>query len=252
MAQAVASAIGEQLPATQALQLRQVQLMIPSQPSLTAPHWPGGQVGVQPQTPAVPPPPQVTPVPVHAWPQLPQLLVSLWRFTGVPAQVPFVQTSLQVDALPSSHGVVFGLAGLEQTPALGLQVPAVWHWSLAVQTTGVPAQLPLAWQTSLMVHLRPSSQGAPTFTVRPQAPAEQTALWQTSVAWGQSDADPQWQILLPGRSSTQSPEAQSALRLHELPTERSLAASAPLTPSAAPTEASAPPARASRTRRRDC
>ena len=32
--------------------------------------------------------------------------------------------------------------GFEQMPVAGLHVPAVWHWSLAVQTTGLPVQTP--------------------------------------------------------------------------------------------------------------
>ena len=46
--------------------------------------------------------------------------------------------------MPSLQAEPLGFAGFEQTPVLGLQTPAVWHWSLVVQTTAVPAQLPLA------------------------------------------------------------------------------------------------------------
>ena len=35
--------------------------------------------------------------------------------------------------------VPFGLAGFEQTPVAGLHVPAAWHWSGAVQVTGLRA-----------------------------------------------------------------------------------------------------------------
>src|SRR5207247_1165350 len=46
-------------------------------------------------------------------------------------------------------------------PVAGLQVPAVWHWSEAVHTTGfVPTHAP-AWQVSVCVQALPSSQGAP-------------------------------------------------------------------------------------------
>jgi hypothetical protein len=41
------------------------------------------------------------------------------------------------------HAVPSGSLGLEQTPEVGSQVPATWHWSLAVHTTGfVPTQVP--------------------------------------------------------------------------------------------------------------
>jgi len=44
-----------------------------------------------------------------------------------PVQTPARQKSLQVAALPSSHGVLSNLSGLEQTPVAGLQAPASWH-----------------------------------------------------------------------------------------------------------------------------
>jgi hypothetical protein len=44
--------------------------------------------------------------------------------------------SVCVQALPSLQPAPLALAGLLQTPVPGLQVPAVWHWSLAAHTTG--------------------------------------------------------------------------------------------------------------------
>jgi hypothetical protein len=41
-----------------------------------------------------------------------------------------------VQALASLQAVPFDFVGFVQTPVDVLQVPAVWHWSLAVQTTG--------------------------------------------------------------------------------------------------------------------
>src|SRR3989454_15385 len=79
----------------------------------------------------------------------------------VPRQAPAAQVSVCVQALPSSQGTPSALAGLLQVPVAGLQVPAVWHWSEAVHTTGfVPTQAP-AWQVSVCVQSLPSSQGAP-------------------------------------------------------------------------------------------
>ena len=40
---------------------------------------------------------------------------------------PAVQVSPTVQPLPSLHVVPFGFAGLEQTPVVGLHVPASWH-----------------------------------------------------------------------------------------------------------------------------
>ena len=81
--------------------------------------------------------------------------------TGVPgAHVPPSQASLIVHASPSSHALPFGLGGFEHLPVAGSQVPASWHWSCAVQTTGfAPVQVP-AWQVSLRVHALSSSQPA--------------------------------------------------------------------------------------------
>ena len=57
-----------------------------------------------------------------------------------PPQMPFVHVSVSVQAFASLQGVPLGLAGLEHTPVPGLHTPASWHWSEAVQTTGVWAQ----------------------------------------------------------------------------------------------------------------
>ena len=44
--------------------------------------------------------------------------------------------SVCVHALLSLHAVPFGAAGFEQLPVPELHVPATWHWSLGVHTTG--------------------------------------------------------------------------------------------------------------------
>src|SRR5437667_352120 len=55
----------------------------------------------------------------------------------------------------------WGLAGFEHVPVAGLQVPASWHWSCAVQLTGfAPVQVP-AWHVSVCVQASPSLQAAP-------------------------------------------------------------------------------------------
>jgi len=67
-----------------------------------------------------------------------------------------------VQALPSLQEAPSGLAGLLQAPVAGLQVPAVWHWSEAVHTTGsVPTQAP-ATQVSVCVQASPSLQAMPS------------------------------------------------------------------------------------------
>jgi hypothetical protein len=93
---------------------------------------------------------------------------ALWHWsvavqaTGVPAQVPFVQLSPEVQGLPSLQAVPLVAAGLLQTPVAGLQVPATWHWSLAVQVIGLlPLHAP-ARQVSVCVHALPSLQAVPS------------------------------------------------------------------------------------------
>src|SRR5256884_8150518 len=78
-----------------------------------------------------------------------------------PTQAPASQVSVCVQALPSSHGAPLSLGGLLQTPVAGLQVPAVWHWSAGVHTTGVaPTQAPGA-RASVWVQAVPSSKSDP-------------------------------------------------------------------------------------------
>ena len=80
-------------------------------------------------------------------------------------QRPFQQLSCSVQALPSSHVDPSCLTGFVQVPVFGSQTPASWHWSDAVQVTGVPAHCP-AWQTSPWVHLSPSLHVVPSAVSR--------------------------------------------------------------------------------------
>src|SRR5437870_8148349 len=64
-----------------------------------------------------------SPLQVPAW----------WHWSGaaqvkaVPPQVPAVQTSFLVQAVPSSHAVPSAAAGFEHMPLVGSHVPATWH-----------------------------------------------------------------------------------------------------------------------------
>src|SRR5947208_15357340 len=72
-----------------------------------------------------------------------------------PVHVPPWQVSVCVQALPSLHAVPLLAFGLEHWPVAVLQVPATWHWSEAVQTTGLePVQVPL-WQVAVCVPALP-------------------------------------------------------------------------------------------------
>src|SRR5207253_2262216 len=79
----------------------------------------------------------------------------------------------------------FGAGGLVQMPDAGMQIPAAWHWSLAVHTTGfVPTQLP-DWQVSVRVQALPSLQpvlfGACGLVQVAEEGSEVPAVWHPSV-----------------------------------------------------------------------
>ncbi len=107
------------------------------------------------------------------------------QLTGLlPVQVPLWQVSVWVQALPSLQVVPFAAVGLEQAPVEVLHVPAVWHWSEAVQLTGLlPVQVPL-WQVSVCVQALLSLQDVPSdFTVgvgHPVEGAQVPAVWHWS------------------------------------------------------------------------
>src|SRR5437016_5498140 len=109
------------------------------------------------------------------------------QVTGLePTQVPLWQVSVCVQALPSVHAVPFVFGGLEHTPVVVLQVPTSWHWSEAVQTTGLlPVHTPL-WQVSVWVQALPSLQALPLafagFEHVPVAGSQVPAVWHWSEA----------------------------------------------------------------------
>jgi len=76
--------------------------------------------------------------------------------------VPLWQVLIPLHMLPSSQSAPLLFAGFEHTPVLGLQVPASWHTSEAVQVTGgvVCVHVPL-WQVLIPLHMLPSSQSKP-------------------------------------------------------------------------------------------
>jgi len=60
-----------------------------------------------------------------------------------PVHTPDWQALAPVQAFWSLQAVPFDFAGLEHAPVVVLQVPALWHWSEAVQVLGfVPVQVP--------------------------------------------------------------------------------------------------------------
>jgi hypothetical protein len=111
-----------------------------------------------------------------------------------PVQTPAWQVSFCVQALPSLQAVPLGKAGLEHMPVAGLQVPAAWHWSLAVQTTGVPLVQTPAWQVSFWVQALPSLQAVPLgwagLEHMPVAGLQVPTAWHWSLAVQTTGVDP--------------------------------------------------------------
>src|SRR2546428_548263 len=132
---------------------------------------------------------------------------------SVPTHAPAWQVSLCVHALPSLQGAPSDLTGLLQVPVAGLQVPAAWHWSEAVHTTGfVPTHAP-AGQVSVRVQALPSSQGAPSALAGLlQVPV---AGLQAPAAWHWSDA-----VHTTGFVPTHAPAGQVSVRVQALPSSQ--------------------------------
>jgi len=102
-----------------------------------------------------------TPVPVLHTPMSWHWSSAVQTTGFAPVQTPAWQVSVCVQELPSLQVVPFALGGFEQTPVPVLHVPTSWHWSEAVQTTGLaPAQRP-AWQVSVCVQALPSVHAVP-------------------------------------------------------------------------------------------
>src|SRR5207247_9760832 len=103
-----------------------------------------------------------------------------------------------------------GWAGLLQAPVAGSQVPAVWHWSEAVHTTGfAPTQAPAA-QVSVRVQASPSSHGAPLSLAgllqTPDAGLQVPTVWHWSAA-----------VHTTGLAPTQAPAWQVSVCVQALP-----------------------------------
>ena len=127
-----------------------------------------------------------------------------------PVQAPASQVSLCVQALPSLQAAPFGFAGFEQVPVLRSQVPARWHWSLAVQATGFdPVQVPV-WQLSLCVQALPSLQAVPfAFAGFEQVPVLRS---QVPARWHWSPA-----VQTTGFAPLQAPAWQASLCVQAFP-----------------------------------
>jgi len=146
---------------------------------------------VPPELELVPAPPVPLPPPLPVMPASP-----------FGAQTPAVHT-------PVEHGVPSGFAGFEHIPLIASHVPASWHSSIAVHTTGVPVQAPA-------VHVSPCVQALPSLQVVPLASGgyEHTPLTglQAPAAWqGPGGAHP---TVTP---PWQTPARQVSPVVHRLP-----------------------------------
>lgn len=88
--------------------------------------------------------------------------------------------------LPVLQAVPLGAFGLEQVPVVGSQMPARWHWSDAVQTTGLlPVQTPF-WHVFVWKHLSVPVQAVPLGAFglehRPVVGSHVPAWWHWSMA----------------------------------------------------------------------
>jgi hypothetical protein len=106
--------------------------------------------------------------------------------TAAPPHTPLLHLSPLVQALPSVHGVSSALFGFEQTPVAGSQLPAAWHWSLAMHVTGLAPLHTPATHESVFVHALPSLQAVPSalagFEQAPVLASQLPAVWHWSLA----------------------------------------------------------------------
>ena len=76
-----------------------------------------------------------------------------------PVHAPLTHLSVCVQALPSLHVAASALLGVLHLPLAESQLPASWHWSSALHTTGFPPLHAPVLQVSVCVHRLPSSHG---------------------------------------------------------------------------------------------
>jgi hypothetical protein len=115
-----------------------------------------------------------------------------------------------VQALPSLQELPLAFGGLEQAPVAESHVPASWHWSEAVHTTGLAPTHAPAWQVSVWVQALPSVQEAPlAFAGFEQAPVLGS---HAPASWHWSEA-----VHTTGLAPTHAPAWQLSVCVHALP-----------------------------------
>jgi hypothetical protein len=83
-------------------------------------------------------------------------------FAAPPVQMPTRHASPAVQAFPSLQVLPSVLTGFEHIPVVASQVPALWHWSLALQSFAVPPVQAPARHASPVVQAFASLQTAPS------------------------------------------------------------------------------------------
>jgi len=89
------------------------------------------------------------------------------------------QASPTVHALPSVQELPSDFDGLPHVPVRLSHVPTSWHWSLAVQTTGLLPLHAALWQVSVCVQALPSSQASVFATNLQPLPVSHESVVQT-------------------------------------------------------------------------
>ena len=131
--------------------------------------------------------------------------------TGLPpVQTPATHPSVWLHALPSLQAAPSVLAvAAEHAPVVGLQVPAMWHWSAGHVTGLLPMHTP-ASHASVWLHALPSLHGNPSALAVatehvPFVGSQLPAMWHGSAV--------QTTGLLP----VQTPAMHVSVWLHALP-----------------------------------
>jgi len=133
------------------------------------------------------------------------------QVTGAaPKQNPSLHVSIWVHRSPSSHGVPSIAGGFVHSPVAESHVPATWHASCAVHTTGPPARQAPATHVSPCVHRLPSLHAVPSARVGfehvPVPGLHTPATWHWS-----------WAVQSSGSPPTHIPATQVSCRVQKLP-----------------------------------
>jgi hypothetical protein len=133
--------------------------------------------------------------------------------TGLlPVHTPDWQVSVWVHPFPSLQDEPFAFCGLEQTPVAGAHTPALWHWSEAAHTTGLPPVQTPPRQVSVCVQAFASSQLAVLLVWTHPVAGTQESVVHTLLSLQFSAPAPAWQL----------PPPQVSPVVHALPSSQAI------------------------------